>query len=106
MCIRFRLMAWDVMRHHVPDQIHPLRYNVQYLLGCFCQYSNVRSLTYLWYSTLPCSVLAVEVAVADGFCQVVRLNLLAALQVGYGASHLEDTIVGSGGEVEAVHGGL
>lgn len=48
MCIRFRLMAWDVM----------------------------------------------------------RLNLLAALQVGYGASHLEDTIVGSGGEVEAVHGGL
>ena len=35
MCIRFRLMAWDVMRHHVPDQIHPLRYNVQYLLGCF-----------------------------------------------------------------------
>ena len=35
MYIRFRLTDWDVMRHRVPNQIHPLRYNAQYLLGCF-----------------------------------------------------------------------
>ena len=44
-------------------------------------------------------VLAVQVAVADGFGQVGGLDGLAAVEVGNGAGYLEDTVVGAGREV-------
>ena len=48
-------------------------------------------------------VASVESSVSDGFCQVLRLHMLASSQVGDGAGHLEDTAVGSGGEGELFH---
>lgn len=50
-----------------------------------------------------CPVATIEVAVADGFGKMARLELFAAFDVGDGASHLQDAIVGTGGEVEALH---
>ena len=46
---------------------------------------------------------AVQVAVADGFCDVGRLYRCRARQIGDGARHLQYTAVGAGREVEAVH---
>ena len=46
-------------------------------------------------------VLAVQVAVADGFGQVGGLDRLAAFQVGNGAGYLQDAVVGAGREVKA-----
>ena len=57
-----------------------------------------------WFVSLSRPVLAVQVAVADGFGQVGGLDGLAAFQVGNGAGYLEDTVVGAGREVEACHG--
>ena len=51
-----------------------------------------------------CPVGAVEVAVADGFGQVGRPDVGAAVEVGNGAGHAEDAVVGAGREVEALHG--
>ena len=50
--------------------------------------------------------LAVEAAVADGFGDVGGLYGVAAIEVGNGAGHLEDAVVGTGREVEALHGTL
>ena len=47
---------------------------------------------------------AVEVAVGDGFVDVVLLDGGGGFEVGDGAGHLEDTVVGSGTHVEALHG--
>ena len=47
---------------------------------------------------------AVEVAVAYGFHDVVALDAGAVLEVGDGAGHLEDAVVGAGTHVEVVHG--
>ena len=49
------------------------------------------------------SVASVEVAIVDGFGDVVGLNLLASFKVGDGAGNLQDAAVGSGGEREAFH---
>ena len=46
--------------------------------------------------SLSRSAAAVEVAVADGFGEVFGLDVFAAVEVGYGASHLEDAVVGTG----------
>ena len=46
---------------------------------------------------------SVEASVADGFGDVVALDVLTASEVGDGAGNLEDAFVGSGGEVEVGH---
>ena len=51
-------------------------------------------------------VLAVEVAVAYGFCQVLRLYEVAVVQVGNGACHFQDAVVCPGREVQSGHGVL
>ena len=48
-------------------------------------------------------VASVEVAVVDGFGDVVGLNLLASFKVGDGAGNFQDAAVCSGGEREAFH---
>ena len=47
---------------------------------------------------------AVEVAVADGFHDVVVLDAVAAFEVGDGAGDLQDAVVGAGAHVHAFHG--
>ena len=47
---------------------------------------------------------AVEVAVGDGFHDVVGEDVSAAFEVGDGAGDFEDAVVGSCGHVHAVHG--
>jgi len=49
-------------------------------------------------------VVAVEVAVADGFCHVLALDLFRPLQVGNRAAHLQDAVVGTGREIQPAHG--
>lgn len=49
---------------------------------------------------------AVEVAVGDGFHDVVVEDVGGAFEVGDGAGDLEDAVVGAGGHVHAVHGVL
>ena len=50
--------------------------------------------------------LSVEASVADGFGDVVALDVLGAGEVCDGAGDLEDALVGTGGEVEVGHGTL
>ena len=47
---------------------------------------------------------AVEGAVAYGFAHVVGKNGFGGVEVGYGAGHFEDAVVGAGAHVEARHG--
>ncbi len=47
---------------------------------------------------------AVEVAVGDGFHDVVVEDVGGAFEVGDGAGDLEDAVVGAGGHVHALHG--
>ena len=49
-------------------------------------------------------VAAVEVAVADGFHDVVVADGGGGFEVGDGACDLEDAVVGAGAHVHAVHG--
>lgn len=49
--------------------------------------------------------LAVEAAVADGLADVGDLDVGGAVEVGDGAGHFQNTVVGAGGEVEGAHGG-
>ena len=51
-------------------------------------------------------VAAVEVAVGDGFHDVGLADLDACVEVGDGAGHLEDAVVGAGTHVHALHGVL
>ena len=46
---------------------------------------------------------SVEASVADGFGDVVALDMLLTGEVGDGAGDLEDALIGSGGEVEVGH---
>ena len=48
----------------------------------------------------------VEGAVGDGFHDVVGADDDAGFEVGDGAGHLEDTVVGAGAHVHALHGML
>ena len=61
-------------------------------------------MNYLYQYLSLCPAAAVEVAVADGFGEVFGLDVFAAVEVGYGASHLEDAVVGTGTHVELRHG--
>ena len=45
----------------------------------------------------------VEGAVLDGFEDVGCLHLRCAFQIGEGAGHFEDPVVGAGGEIEMFH---
>ena len=47
---------------------------------------------------------AIEATVGDGFAQVVGVDVGCGLEVGDGAGHLEDAVVGAGAHVEVVHG--
>ena len=47
---------------------------------------------------------AVEVAVGDGFHDVVVEDVGAGLEVGDGAGDFEDAVVGAGAHVHAFHG--
>ena len=47
---------------------------------------------------------AVEVAVGDGFYDVVVEDVGAGLEVGDGACDFEDAVVGARGHVHALHG--
>ena len=49
-------------------------------------------------------IAAVEVAIGDGFVDVVLLDGGGGFEVGDGAGHLEDAVVGAGTHVEALHG--
>ena len=51
-----------------------------------------------------CPVGAVEVAVTDGLAYVLGVDLSAALEVGNGACNFKDAAVGTGREVETLHG--
>ena len=53
-----------------------------------------------------CPVASVEVAIVDGFGDVVGLNLLASFKVGDGAGNFQDAAVCSGGEREAFHSSM
>ncbi len=46
---------------------------------------------------------AVKVAIADGFCNVVKTDLIPAGQIGYGARHFQDALIGAGRKVEFFH---
>ena len=50
--------------------------------------------------------LSIQTSVADGFGDVVALDILLTGEVGDGAGDLDDALVGSGGEVEVGHGTL
>ena len=58
----------------------------------FCIYTNYLIII---LSSL-CPFAAVEVAVANGFCDVLLLPPVAGVKVGNGACHLEDAAVGTG----------
>ena len=50
--------------------------------------------------------LSIQTSVADGFGDVVALDILLTGEVGDGAGDLDDAFVGSGGEIEVGHGTL
>ena len=43
---------------------------------------------------------AVKVAIADGFCNVVKTDLIPAGQIGDRACHFQDALIGAGRKVE------
>ena len=55
---------------------------------------------------LPRPALAVERAVLNSLGQMLNLNFVGARQVGDGAGHFQDAVVGAGAEAEALHGGF
>mgnify|MGYP006896679523 FL=1 len=86
-----------------------LKPNVRFLVKAnnsirfYTQHRFQCSLTVLTYKTKVLyssfsPVATVEGAIADGLCQVVRLYMLAAFQVGNGACYLQDAVVGAGRE--------
>lgn len=57
----------------------------------------------LVYSAL-CPVAAVQIAVTNGFGYVLRLYVFGSGEVGDGACHFQDAVIGAGGERELLHG--
>ena len=49
----------------------------------------------VWFHS-ACPALAVEVTVVDGFGEVVRSYCVRVIEVGYGAGHLKDPVIGPG----------
>lgn len=62
-----------------------------------CSLTVLTDKTKVLYSSFS-PVATVEGAITDGLCQVVGLYMLAAFQVGNGACHLQDAVVGAGRE--------
>ena len=62
-----------------------------------CSLTVLTDKTKVLYSSF-CPVATVEGAITDGLCQVVRLYMFAAFQVGNGACYLQDAVVGAGRE--------
>lgn len=58
----------------------------------------------LVYSAL-CPVAAVQIAITNGFGYVLRLDVFGSGEVGDGACHFQDAVIGAGGERELLHGG-
>ena len=56
----------------------------------------------LVYSAL-CPVAAVQIAVTYGFGYVLRLYVFGSGEVGDGACHFQDAVIGAGGEREFLH---
>ncbi len=54
----------------------------------------------------PFPQLPIEAPIRNRFGDVAFLEMLGAVQVGDGAGHAEDAVVGAGGEAEAFHGGV
>ena len=48
-------------------------------------------------------IIPVQAAEIDGRTEVARLNILAAVEVGDGASHFQDAVVGAGRQSQTVH---
>ena len=51
-----------------------------------------------------CPKCSVEGTILDGFTDMVRLNVIAGFKIGDGASDFEDAIIGTGAELELIHG--
>lgn len=60
-----------------------------------CSLTVLTDKTKVLYSSFS-PVATVEGAITDGLCQVVRLYMFAAFQVGNGACYLQDAVVGAG----------
>ena len=50
--------------------------------------------------------IAVERAVSDGLEDVVGADFFVAAEIGEGAGDFQDAVVGTGGEIHAIHGGF
>lgn len=48
-------------------------------------------------------IVPVQTSVIDGLAEMAQPDVSAAVEVGDGAGHLEDEVVGAGGEAQAVH---
>ena len=57
-------------------------------------------------SSLSHVIIAIQRSIGDGLQQVIPLDRLASLDVGYRARELKDTVVGTRGETEFGHGYL
>ena len=58
-------------------------------------------LKFLQSPTLP-----VEVSVIDGFGEMAGLDVFGGIKVGNGAGDFQDTVVGTGGQAQTLHGGF
>ena len=59
-------------------------------------------LAVMWELVRP--ILPVKIAIPYGFGYVMALHLLCSFEVGNGTADLEDAVVGTGGEIEFLHG--
>ena len=50
-----------------------------------------------------CPVSSIQIAIANGFCDVVALNFLAGFEVGNGAGYFQDAVVSTSRKAEAFH---
>ena len=72
-----------------------IRFYIQHRFRC--SLTVLTDKTKVLYSSFS-PVATVEGAITDGLCQVVRLYMFAAFQVGNGACYLQDAVVGAGRE--------
>ena len=54
------------------------------------------------YTSPSPPIIPVQTPEIDGLAQVPDLNARAAVEVGDGAGHLQDTVVGTGGEPQSI----
>ena len=51
----------------------------------------------------PSPIVPIQIPEIDGLAEVADFDVRAAVEVGDGAGHLQDAVVGAGGESETVH---